>query len=76
MRRRASITGTTRPGSYHRDGRGPAPGPAGGPENAIPHSRTIHDFSKYLVFYRPTQSGIEVVRVLHASRDIETLFGA
>lgn len=28
----------------------------------------------YVVFYRPATGGIEVVRVLHGSRDIETLF--
>jgi toxin ParE1/3/4 len=34
----------------------------------------IHDFDKHLVFYRPTQEGVEIVRVIHASRDIEALF--
>lgn len=28
----------------------------------------------YLVFYRPTDYGVEVVRVLHGSRDIEAMF--
>ena len=28
----------------------------------------------YLIFYRPIQSGVEIVRVLHGSRDIEALF--
>jgi toxin ParE1/3/4 len=27
----------------------------------------------YLIFYRPSQSGIEVIRVLHSSRDIESI---
>jgi plasmid stabilization system protein ParE len=27
------------------------------------------------IFYRPIASGIEVIRVLHAKRDIESLFG-
>ena len=27
----------------------------------------------YLIFYRPSQSGIEVIRVLHGSRDIESI---
>lgn len=31
-------------------------------------------FDHYLVFYRPTDDGIHVVRVLHSSRDIEALF--
>jgi toxin ParE1/3/4 len=30
-------------------------------------------FEKHLIFYRPTDQGIEVVRVLHASRDIEAI---
>ena len=29
---------------------------------------------RYLVFYRPIEDGIEIVRVLHASRDIDTIF--
>lgn len=28
----------------------------------------------YVIFYRPTRHGIEVIRVLHGARDIETLF--
>ena len=27
-------------------------------------------FSKYLVFYRPVAGGVEIVRVMHGSRDI------
>jgi toxin ParE1/3/4 len=30
----------------------------------------------YVTFYRPTQDGIEVARVLHGSRDIDALFRA
>jgi toxin ParE1/3/4 len=29
---------------------------------------------KYLIFYRPIAEGIEVVRVVHGARDIESLF--
>ena len=29
---------------------------------------------RYLVFYRPIEDGIEIVRVLHASRDIDSIF--
>lgn len=29
---------------------------------------------KYLLFYLPLDDGIEVVRVLHGSRDLESLF--
>lgn len=30
----------------------------------------IKDFDKYLIFYRLTMAGVEVIRVLHAARDI------
>jgi toxin ParE1/3/4 len=29
---------------------------------------------KYVVFYLPTQAGVEVERIIHGSRDIEALF--
>jgi toxin ParE1/3/4 len=29
---------------------------------------------KYVIFYRPSQDGIEVIRVLHGARDIDSLF--
>jgi toxin ParE1/3/4 len=35
---------------------------------------SIRGFPKYLIFYRPLDDGIEVVRVLHGRRDIESLF--
>ncbi len=31
----------------------------------------VRSFESYLVFYQPTQRGIEVIRLLHAARDIE-----
>ena len=34
----------------------------------------VSGFPNHLIFYRPLGSGIEVVRVLHAKRDIEALF--
>lgn len=30
----------------------------------------IPDFPNHLIFYRPTDVGVEIVRVLHAARDI------
>jgi toxin ParE1/3/4 len=33
----------------------------------------VRGFEKHLVFYRPLEPGIEIVRVLHAARDIETI---
>jgi len=30
--------------------------------------------NRYVIFYRPTSNGIEVIRVLHAARDIPAQF--
>jgi len=35
----------------------------------------IESFGNYLVFYRSTDDGAEIWRVLHGARNIETLFG-
>ena len=35
----------------------------------------VAGFPNHLIFYRPIGRGIEVLRVLHAKRDIESLFG-
>jgi toxin ParE1/3/4 len=35
----------------------------------------ITGFNSYLIFYHPTMKGIEVIRVLHAKRDIDAIFG-
>jgi len=35
----------------------------------------IDGFRNHLVFYRPTDEGVDIVRVLHGARDIEALFG-
>lgn len=34
----------------------------------------VQGFENYLVFYHPTEQGIEIVRVLHAARDIAAFF--
>lgn len=44
------------------------------PKAAGIRSWTIRKFENYLIFYRPTDYGIEVVRVLHAARDITRIF--
>jgi toxin ParE1/3/4 len=38
---------------------------------------SIHSmpFGRYIVFYEPTADGLDVIRVLHASRDIDHFFG-
>lgn len=33
-----------------------------------------HTFGNYLIFYRPQNDALELVRVLHGSRKIENLF--
>jgi len=35
----------------------------------------IAGFDNYLIFYRHAENGIEIIRVLHAKRDIDSLFG-
>ena len=35
---------------------------------------SLDKFKNHLIFYRPIDSGIEVIRVLHAARDLESLF--
>jgi toxin ParE1/3/4 len=34
----------------------------------------VKGFDNYLIFYRKTDVGIEVVRVLHGARDLDNLF--
>ena len=31
-------------------------------------------FARYVIFYVPTQDGIDVLRVLHSARDIDAIF--
>ena len=37
---------------------------------------TIRGFESRVIFYRPIQDGIDVVRVIHASRDIDKIFSS
>jgi toxin ParE1/3/4 len=34
----------------------------------------VRGFENYVIFYRPIKHGIEIVRVLHAARDIAAIF--
>jgi toxin ParE1/3/4 len=34
----------------------------------------LKGFPEQLVFYRPVEDGIEIIRVLHGARDLESLF--
>lgn len=42
-------------------------------EELSPGLRSLN-FEDYIIFYRPIENGVEVVRVLHGRRDIEALF--
>jgi len=33
----------------------------------------IEHFEKHLIFYRPVDDGIEIVRIIHAARDLESV---
>lgn len=44
------------------------------PELGELRSFRVEHFSNYLIFYRPRKGGIEVVRVLHAARNLDDLF--
>jgi toxin ParE1/3/4 len=33
-------------------------------------------FGRYIIFYRSSRKGLEIVRILHGSRDIEAIFEA
>jgi toxin ParE1/3/4 len=33
----------------------------------------VKGFEKHLIFYRQRETGIEIVRVLHAARDVEAI---
>jgi toxin ParE1/3/4 len=48
----------------------------GDPELADVRFFPITTFEKYLVFYRPTDDGIEVVRVLHGARDLKSILAS
>jgi toxin ParE1/3/4 len=34
----------------------------------------VKRFDKHLIFYRPADQGIEVVRILHSARNLEAIF--
>jgi toxin ParE1/3/4 len=44
-------------------------------EELAPGLRSFPAAHNYLVFYKPIDNGIEIIRVLHGSRDIEPMFG-
>ncbi len=40
----------------------------------LPSGLRSFPVGNYLILYRPTDYGVEIVRVVHGSRDIEALF--
>lgn len=44
-------------------------------EELAPGLRSL-SIGKYVIFYRPTEDSILVIRVLHGARDIETILGS
>ncbi|MBP2295404.1 type II toxin-antitoxin system RelE/ParE family toxin [Azospirillum rugosum] len=38
-----------------------------------PNLRSV-PIDRYVIFYRPTEDGVEIVRVLHSARDVAPLF--
>ncbi len=34
----------------------------------------VKGFTQHLIFYRPIRNGVEIIRVIHGARDIESLF--
>ena len=35
----------------------------------------IESFRNYVVYFRPTRDGVEIIRVLHGARDLGAIFG-
>ena len=42
--------------------------------NEIKNSLRSQPISNYLIFYFPIEDGIDIIRIIHGSRDIERLF--
>jgi toxin ParE1/3/4 len=45
------------------------------PDLADVRWHAVAGFPNHLLFYRPTEQGIELIRVLYAARDLEALLG-
>jgi toxin ParE1/3/4 len=43
-------------------------------DELAPRVRSL-PFGRYVIFYQPLDDGIDVVRVLHAARDVHSQFG-
>jgi toxin ParE1/3/4 len=49
--------------------------PSTNPRTAGMRVWPVDGFRNHLVFYRPTDDGVDIVRVLHGSRDLGAVFG-
>jgi toxin ParE1/3/4 len=43
------------------------------PNLANVQQQAVKGFRKYLIFYQPTKLGVEILRVIYGTRDIETI---
>ena len=34
----------------------------------------VRGFESYLIFYKPVKDGLEIIRIIHGSRDLDVLF--
>jgi toxin ParE1/3/4 len=62
FQRLAEMPGLGRPTQFPED------------EFAGMRSWPIRNFPRFLVFYRETEDGIEIIRVLHGARDLPAIF--
>jgi toxin ParE1/3/4 len=46
------------------------------PDLAGVRSWPVPGFEKHLIFYRPAERGVEILRVLHSARDLDRILGA
>ena len=53
-----------------------APRPRANPALRSLRMLPVHGFENHLLFYRPIRDGIELIRVLHGTRDIEAILKA
>ena len=48
----------------------------GRPRNELAAGVRSFPFGRYVIFYMPLDDGVDVIRVLHGSRDIDAIFRA
>jgi toxin ParE1/3/4 len=45
------------------------------PDLSNVRKRIVHDFRRYVIYYRPVENGVEILRVVHGARDTRALLG-